>query len=92
MALMPLKAGRLNEGLRGGLMVGGSNAWGVASRGAEWRPEVAGCGGGTTKLRRSQRKVMIGGAHLSAGAQRGVKAARAEAFPLKGGGNREGRH
>jgi hypothetical protein len=68
MALMPLKAGRLNEGLRGGLMVGGSNARGVASRGAEWRPEVAGCGGGAAKLRRSQRKVMIGGAHLSAGA------------------------
>jgi hypothetical protein len=78
MVLMPLKAGRLKEGLRGGLMVGGgSNGTGVVSRGAEWWPEVAGCGGGATELGRSQRKVMTGGgrsqrkvmtggAHLSA--------------------------
>jgi hypothetical protein len=67
MALTPLKAGWLNEGLRGELMVGGSNGTGVASRGAEWWPKVAGCGGGAAKLGRSWRKVMIGGAHLSAG-------------------------
>jgi hypothetical protein len=67
MALTPLKVGRLNEGLRGGLMVGGSNNMGAASRGAEWWPEVAGCGGGAAKLGRSRRKVMIGVAHLSTG-------------------------
>jgi hypothetical protein len=39
---------------------------GAASRGAEWWPKVVGCGGGTAKLGRSRRKVMTGGAHLSA--------------------------
>jgi hypothetical protein len=48
-------------------MVGGSNSTGVASRAAEWWPEVAGCSGGAAELRRNQSKVMIGGAHLSAG-------------------------
>jgi hypothetical protein len=70
MALMPLKAGWLNEGLRGGLMVGGGwgcNGTGVVSRGAEWWLEVAGCGGGAVELGRSRRKVMTGGAHLSVG-------------------------
>jgi hypothetical protein len=69
MALKPLKAGRHNEGLRGGLMVvvvGGCHGTGLASRGAEWWPEVVGCGGGAAELGRSQRKVMTGGAHLSA--------------------------
>jgi hypothetical protein len=47
-------------------MVGGSNGTGAASQGAEWWTEVAGCGGGTTELRRSRRKAMTGGAHLSA--------------------------
>jgi hypothetical protein len=68
MALTPLKAGRLNEGLRGReFMVGGeSNGTGMASQGVEWWLEVAGCGGGAAELGRSQRKVMTGGAHLSA--------------------------
>jgi hypothetical protein len=66
-----LKAGQLNEGLRGGLMVGGCNGMGVASQGAKWWPEVAGCGGDATELGRSWRKVMIGGAHLSAGHREG---------------------
>jgi hypothetical protein len=39
----------------------------VASRGVEWWPEVAGCGGGAAKHERSRGKVMTGGAHLSAG-------------------------
>jgi hypothetical protein len=46
-------------------MVGGSNGTGAASRGAEWWPEVAGCGRGAAELRQSLWKVMIGGAHLS---------------------------
>jgi hypothetical protein len=70
-ALTPLKVEWLNEGLRGGLMVcvggGGSIGTGAASRGVVWWPEVAGCGGGVTELRRSRGKVMTGGAHLSAG-------------------------
>jgi hypothetical protein len=36
-------------------MVGGSNSTGVASRFAEWRSEVAGCGGGAAKVRQSRR-------------------------------------
>jgi hypothetical protein len=48
-------------------MVGGSNGTGAASRGVEWWPMVAGYGGGAAELGRSQRKVMIGGAHLSGG-------------------------
>jgi hypothetical protein len=66
---MPLKVGRLNEGLRGVRIDGGvgSNGTGAASRGAEWWPEVAGCGVGTTELGQSRRKVMPDGAHLSAG-------------------------
>jgi hypothetical protein len=47
-------------------MVGGSNGTGAVSRCAEWWPEVAGCGGGAAELGRSWRKVMTGGAHLSA--------------------------
>jgi hypothetical protein len=39
---------------------------GAASRGAEWWPEVAGCGGGAAELERSLRKMMTGGDHLSA--------------------------
>jgi hypothetical protein len=34
-------------------------------------PEVAGCGGGAAELGRSQRKVMTGVAHLSAGHREG---------------------
>jgi hypothetical protein len=51
----------------GGIGGGGSNGTGVASRGVEWWPEVAGCGGGAAKHERSRGKVMTGGAHLSAG-------------------------
>jgi hypothetical protein len=41
MALMPLKVGRLNEGLRGGIDGGrGSKGTGMTSRGAEWQPKV----------------------------------------------------
>jgi hypothetical protein len=43
-----------------------SNGTVAASRGAEWWPEVAGCGGGAAELGRSRRKVMASGAHLSA--------------------------
>jgi hypothetical protein len=46
--------------------MGGSNGTGAASRGVEWWPEVVRCGGGAAELRRSRRKVMTGGAHLSA--------------------------
>jgi hypothetical protein len=67
MVLTALKARRHNEGLGGGLMVGGSNGTGAASRGVEWWPEVVRCGGGAAELRRSRRKVMTSGAHLSAG-------------------------
>jgi hypothetical protein len=35
-ALMPFNTSWLNEGSKGGLMVGGSNGTGAASRGAEW--------------------------------------------------------
>jgi hypothetical protein len=52
-------------------MVGGSNGTGAASRGVEWWSEVARCGSGAAELARSQRKVMIGGAHLSAGHREG---------------------
>jgi hypothetical protein len=48
-------------------MVGGSNGTGAASQGVEWWQEVVGCDGDATELGRSQRKVMTGGAHLSAG-------------------------
>jgi hypothetical protein len=66
-------------------MVGGSNGTGAASRGAEWWPEVAGCGGGAAELGRSRREVMIGGAHLLA--ERGERRRRREVrhFPAKGG-------
>jgi hypothetical protein len=39
--LNAIEARRHNVGLRGGLMVGGSNGTGATSRGAEWWPEVA---------------------------------------------------
>jgi hypothetical protein len=42
------------------------------------------------EIGRCRRKVMIGGAHLSA--RRGVKAVRGEAFSHEGGGNRVGHH
>jgi hypothetical protein len=55
------------------LMMGGSNGTGATSRGAEWWPEVAGCGGGAAELGRSQRKVMTGLAHLSVGRGQGQR-------------------
>jgi hypothetical protein len=65
-------------------MVGGSNGTGAASRGAEWWPEVARCGGGAAELGRSRREVMIGGAHLLA--ERGERRRRREVrhFPARG--------
>jgi hypothetical protein len=64
---LPLKARWHNEGLRGGIDGGRSNGMGAASRGVEWWPEVARCGGGMVELGRSWTKVMTGGAHLLAG-------------------------
>jgi hypothetical protein len=73
-------------------MVGESNGMGAASRGAEWWPEVAGCGGGTAEVGRSRREVMTGGTHLSAGHGEGRRRVRGEVFPREGGGNRAGHH
>jgi hypothetical protein len=56
---------------------------GAASRGAEWWPEVAGCGGGATELERSQRKVMTAGAHLSAGHREGRRRREVRRFPVR---------
>jgi hypothetical protein len=64
-------------------MVGGSNGTGVASRGAEWWPEVVGCGGGTTELGQSQRKVMTGGAHLLARHKEGCRWREVRRFPAR---------
>jgi hypothetical protein len=55
------------RGLRGGLIVGGCDGTGEVSQGDEWWPEMAGCGGGAAELGWSRRKVMTGGAHVSAG-------------------------
>jgi hypothetical protein len=83
MSLTPLKVGWLNEGFRGGLMVRGSNATGVVSRGAEWWSEVVGCGGGAAELGQSQRKVMTGGAHLSSGHREGRRRREVRRFLVR---------
>jgi hypothetical protein len=64
-------------------MVGGSNGMGAASRGVEWWPEVARCGGGAAMLGQSRRKVMRGGAHLSAGHGEGRRRREVRHFPMR---------
>jgi hypothetical protein len=64
-------------------MVGASNSTGAASRGAEWWPEVAGCGGGTTELGLSRREVMIGGTHLSDGHGEARRRCEVRRFPVR---------
>jgi hypothetical protein len=64
-------------------MVGGSNGTGAVSQGAEWWPEMAECGGGTVELGRSRRKVMTGGAHLSAGHGEGRRRREVKHFPVR---------
>jgi hypothetical protein len=80
MALTPLKAGGLKEGLKGrGVDGGGSKGTEAASRGAEWwlgRPEVAESGGGAARLRQSQGKAMTGGSTCQPGVERGEGSAR----------------
>jgi hypothetical protein len=44
---------------------------------------VAGCGGGTAELGQSQRKVMIGGAHLSSGRGEGRRRHEVRCFPMR---------
>jgi hypothetical protein len=67
----------------GGVDGGGSNHTGAASRGAEWWLEVAGCGGGVAELGWSQREVMIGGTHLSAGHGEGQRRHEVRRFPVR---------
>jgi hypothetical protein len=44
---------------------------------------VVGCGGGITELGRSRRKVMTGGAHLSAGRGEGRRRREMRLFPVR---------
>jgi hypothetical protein len=44
---------------------------------------VAGCGGGAVELGRSRRKVMTGGAHLSAGHGEGRRRHEVRRFPMR---------
>jgi hypothetical protein len=44
---------------------------------------VAGCGGGTTELGWSRRKVRIGGAHLSAAHGEGRRRREVRRFPVR---------